>query len=44
MFNRNSIIVKTWVSLVMMGIYKDTEVPRLFNLRDVVQEIFAEIV
>jgi hypothetical protein len=44
MFNKDSIIVKTWVSLVMMGIYTAQEVPRLFNLRDVVEQIFAEIV
>lgn len=44
MFNKNSMLVKTWVSLVMMGVYTVEQVPRLFNLRDVVEQVLAGII
>ena len=38
-YTKDSMIVKTWVSLVMAGTYKVDQVPDLFNLREVVQEV-----
>lgn len=38
-YTKDSMIVKTWVSLVMAGTYKVDQVPNLFNLRTVVQEV-----
>mgnify|MGYP003470473766 CR=1 FL=1 len=42
-FTRNSQLVKIWVSLVLSGVYTKEQVPRLFNLRDVVLEVLAEL-
>ena len=38
-FTKDSILVKTWVSLVVSGVFTVDQVPALFNLRKVVQEI-----
>ena len=38
-FTKNSMLVKTWVSLVLAGAYTKDQVPRLFNLKTVVGEI-----
>lgn len=38
-FTKNSILVKTWVSLVLSGVFTVEQVPRLFNLRSVVNDI-----
>ena len=37
-FTKNSGLVKTWVSLVLTGLYTREQVPNLFNLRAVVGE------
>lgn len=42
-FNKNSITVKVWVTLVMAGTYTKEQVPRLFNLKDVVLEVLGEL-
>lgn len=34
MLNQNSILVKTWFSAVLSGVYKYKDVPNLSNLRD----------
>lgn len=39
MFNENSVIVKTWVSLVLAGTYTREQIPGLSNLRDVVYQV-----
>lgn len=39
MFNENSVIVKTWVSLVLAGTYTREQVPGLSNLQDVVYQV-----
>lgn len=39
MFDENSIITKTWVSLVLAGTYSREQVPNLSNLQDVVYKI-----
>lgn len=38
-FTKDSALVKTWVSLVVSGAYTKEQVPKLFNLRDVVSEV-----
>lgn len=43
MFNENSVIVKTWVSLVIAGTYRRDQVPNLSNLQDVVYQILDEM-
>lgn len=43
MFNENSVIVKTWVSLVIAGTYGREQVPDLSNLRDVVYSVLDEL-
>ncbi|HFU4358648.1 TPA: hypothetical protein ACGO9M_000450 [Streptococcus suis] len=42
-FTKNMQIVKSWVALVVGGIYTYDQVPKLFNLREVVAEVLAEI-
>ena len=43
MFNENSVIVKSWVSLVIAGTYGREQVPNLSNLQDVVYQILDEM-
>lgn len=42
-FTRNSGLVKTWVSLVLCGVFTIEQVPNLFNLSSVVQEVVSEV-
>lgn len=42
MFNKNSALVKVWVSLVLGGTYSLEQVPTLFNLKDIVSEVINE--
>lgn len=39
MFNKNSALVKIWVSLVLAGTYTLEQVPVMSNLKDVVTEV-----
>lgn len=41
-FNKDSIIVKTWVALILAGTYTIDDVPNIGNLRKVVQEVLDE--
>lgn len=41
-FKKEHQIVKSWVALVLAGTYTVDEVPKLFNLRDVVVEVLSE--
>lgn len=43
-FTKNSGLVKTWVSLVLCGVFTLEQVPNLFNLREVVTEIVNSLV
>ena len=43
MFNENSMIVKTWVSLVLAGTYTREQVPKLGNLQEVVKKVLDEM-
>ncbi|MCY9758986.1 hypothetical protein M5X06_28180 [Paenibacillus alvei] len=38
-FTKDSGLVKIWVGLVMVGVYKMEQVPKLYNLRDAVNEV-----
>lgn len=42
-FTKNSGLVKTWVSLVLCGVFALEQVPNLFNLRAVVAEIVNSV-
>lgn len=42
-FTANSGLVKTWVSLVLCGVFTIEQVPNLFNLRSVVTEIVNSV-
>ena len=39
MFNKTSGIVKTWVAMILIGIYSFDDVPKLLNLRAAVGEV-----
>ncbi|WP_412694335.1 hypothetical protein [Clostridium sp. AF29-8BH] len=39
MFDKNSQLVKIWVSLIISGTYKKEQVPKLSNLQEVVSEV-----
>ncbi len=42
-FTKDSAIVKSWVSLVMSGVYTREQVPNLFNLQAVVWGVLDEL-
>lgn len=42
MFNKNSGLVKVWVSLILSGVYTYQDCPNLSNLRLIVAEVLAE--
>lgn len=42
MFNKESVLVKTWVNLVKKGTYNREDVPALSNLQEVVYEVLDE--
>lgn len=43
MFTEKSIVVKTWFTAVLTGVYKYADVPKLSNLREVVGRKLTEI-
>lgn len=43
-FNKDSIIVKSWVALILAGTYTIDDVPNISNLKDVVTEIIEGLV
>ena len=43
MFNKNSGLVKIWVSLVLNGTYQLEQVPALSNLDVIVNEVIKEM-
>lgn len=42
-FNKDSIVVKSWVTMVMTGVYKIDQVPALFGIRAAVEEVIKEL-
>lgn len=43
-FTKDSILVKTWVSLVLEGTFTLEQVPKLFNLKSVVSDIVSTLI
>ena len=43
MFNENSMIVKTWASLVLSGTYTQKQVPNLSNLQEMVSKAIEKL-
>lgn len=43
MFNKNSGLVKVWVSVILVGTYTYEQVPNLSNLKTVVGEVLNEV-
>ena len=43
-FTKDSGLVKTWVSLILCGVFTMNQVPKLFNLKVVVCEIINNLV
>lgn len=41
-FDKNSGLVKMWVNLVQNGTYSKDQIPKMFNLQDIVNEILNE--
>lgn len=41
--NKNSALVKVWVSLIMAGTYTIQQYPTFFNLRNSVEEVLKEL-
>lgn len=42
-FDRNSMVVKAWVTMVMTGVYKIDQAPALFGIREAVEEVIKEL-
>ena len=43
-FTKDSGLVKTWVSLVLCGVFTLDQVPNLFNLKTIVSDIINSVV
>lgn len=42
-FTKDSSLVKIWFSAVLGGVYERKDIPNLFNLQEVVNELLDEI-
>lgn len=42
-FNKDSIVVKSWVTMVMAGVYTIEEVPTIFGIREAVEAVLKEL-
>ncbi len=42
-FTKDSGLVKTWISLVLCGVFILEQVPNLFNLKSVVSEVINSV-
>lgn len=42
-FTKDSGLVKTWISLVLCGVFTLEQVPNLFNLKFVVSEVINSV-
>ena len=43
MFNKDSGLVAVWVSLILKGVYKKEQVPKMDNLREIVYQVLEEV-
>ena len=42
-FDRNSMVVKAWVTMVMSGVYNIEQVPNIFGIKESVEEVIKEL-
>lgn len=42
MYDKNSGLVKVWVSLIKAEVFNLSDIPKIYNLREVVEEIVNE--
>lgn len=42
-FDKNSIVVKAWVTMVMTGVYALEQVPAIFGIKEAVEEVVKEL-
>lgn len=42
-FDKNSIVVKAWVTMVMTGVYTIEQVPTIFGIREAVEAVIKEL-
>lgn len=42
-FNKDSIVVKSWVTMVMAGVYTIEQVPTIFGIREAVETVLKEL-
>lgn len=42
-FDRNSMVVKAWVTMIMTGVYKIEQVPTIFGIKAAVEEVVKEL-
>lgn len=42
-FNKDSIVVKSWVTMVMAGVYAIEQVPTIFGIREAVEAVLKEL-
>ncbi|MBU3176103.1 hypothetical protein KPL47_06940 [Clostridium estertheticum] len=42
-FTKNSGCTKVWITLIIGGVYKFEQCPKLFNLRDMVGEVLKDM-
>lgn len=42
-FDKNSIVVKAWVTMVMTGVYTIEQVPTIFGIREAVEAVLKEL-
>ncbi|WP_277251221.1 hypothetical protein [Peptoniphilus vaginalis] len=42
-FNKDSIVVKSWVTMVMAGVYTIEQVPTIFGIREAVEAVLKEL-
>lgn len=42
-FNKESGLVKVWVNMVQIGTYSRDQVPKMYNLQEIVGEVLDEL-
>lgn len=42
-FDKNSIVVKAWVTMVMTGVYTIEQVPTIFGIKEAVEAVIKEL-
>lgn len=42
-FDKDSIVVKAWVTMVMTGVYTLEQVPTIFGIKEAVEEVVKQL-